>query len=53
MGIDYAQLAYPKGALRVEVQREKRLTHAELERQCRAEVWPLYGRGNYPLTVGI
>ncbi len=46
MGIDYSQSAYPKngGKLRVEVQREKRLTAEEQERICRAEVWRLYGK---------
>lgn len=45
MGVDYSQLAFPKnaGKLRVEVQREKRLTNEEKERNCRAEVWRLYG----------
>lgn len=38
MGIDTSMLAYPKGALRVEVKREKRLTDAQLERVARALV---------------
>ena len=37
-------LAFPKGALRVEVKREKRLTNAERERDCKKEVTRLYGR---------
>lgn len=44
MGMDYSDLAYPKGALRVEVKRDKRLTNAEREKACRAEVVRLYGR---------
>lgn len=44
MGIDFSQFAYPKGKLRVEVQREKRLTAEEKERDCKKEVTRLYGR---------
>ncbi len=44
MGIDTSMLAYPKGALRVEVKRAKRLSDEEQERICRVEVWRLYGR---------
>ena len=44
MGIDYSGFAFPKGALRVEAKREKRLTDEELERHCRDEVWRRYGR---------
>jgi len=36
-------LSFPKGQLRVEVKREKRLSHEERERICRAEVRRLYG----------
>lgn len=36
-------LGFPKDKLRVEVKREKRLSNAELERDCRAEVRRLYG----------
>ena len=38
MGIDYGALAYPKGELRVEAKRAKRLTMAETERICRDAV---------------
>jgi 5-methylcytosine-specific restriction endonuclease McrA len=44
MGIDTSGFAFPKGKLRVEVKREKRLTGEEQERQCRERVWQLYGR---------
>ena len=44
MGIDYSTFAFPKGALRVEDKREKRLSADEQERICRAEAWRLYGR---------
>jgi hypothetical protein len=44
MGIDTSGLAFPKGALRVEVKREKRLTNEERERDCKREVTRLYGR---------
>jgi len=44
MGIDYSQFAYPKGALRVEVKRDQRLTAEQAERLCRAQVWRLYGK---------
>lgn len=43
MGMDTSGLAFPKGALRVELKRAKRLTQEEQERICRAEVWRLYG----------
>lgn len=36
-------LGYPKGALGVESRRAKRLSHAEAEAICRAEVKRLYG----------
>lgn len=44
MGIDYGSLAFPKGQLKVEAKREKRLTSEDQERQCRADVWRLYGK---------
>lgn len=44
MGIDYTGFLLPKGTLRVEAKRERRLTHEDQERICRAEVWRLYGR---------
>ena len=44
MGIDYSVFAHPKGTLRVEAKREKRLTNEDQERICRAAVWRLYGR---------
>ncbi len=44
MGIDTSGLKFPKGKIRVEVSRERRLSDAEAERICRAKVWRLYGR---------
>ena len=44
MAIDYSGLEFPKGALRVETKRAKRLSDDEAERICRAEVWRRYGR---------
>ena len=44
MGVDYAGFAYPKGALRVEAKREKRLSSEDAEKACREEVWRRYGR---------
>jgi len=38
MGIDYSQFAHPKGALRVEEKRRKRLSDEELEREARKAV---------------
>ncbi len=38
MAIDYSQLAIPKGEPRVIRRRDKRLSLAQLERQCRTEV---------------
>jgi len=38
MGIDYSVLAHPKGALRVEEKREKRLTDESLEDKARKAV---------------
>ncbi len=38
MGIDTSRLQFPKGQLRVEAKRAKRLTQAELERDARAIV---------------
>jgi 5-methylcytosine-specific restriction endonuclease McrA len=38
VGIDTSGFAFPKGALRVEVKREKRLTLGELERRARVAV---------------
>jgi 5-methylcytosine-specific restriction endonuclease McrA len=38
MGVDYSGLAYPKGDLRIEHKREKRLTDAEREKQARLAV---------------
>jgi hypothetical protein len=38
MGIDYSTLAHPKGALRVEAKRAKRLSDEEQERTARAFV---------------
>jgi predicted restriction endonuclease len=44
MGIDTSMLKYGKPAPRVVEKRQKRLTAAERERECREEVWRLYGR---------
>lgn len=48
MGIDYDAIAraggIPKGPLGVESRRKKRLDGEEAERECREEVWRLYGR---------
>lgn len=44
MGIDWSVLTLKKGPLGVERKREKRLTDDEAERQCREEVWRLFGR---------
>lgn len=38
MGIDYSQLAHPKGELRVERKRQKRLSDEEQERDARKRV---------------
>ncbi len=38
MGIDWSLFAIPKGPLRVEEKRDKRLTEAQAERQCREAV---------------
>ena len=38
MGIDYGGLAFPKGELRVERKRQKRLTDEQSERDARAAV---------------
>ena len=46
MGIDYSLFAIPKsrdGKIRVEAQRDKRLSNEEKERACRAEVKRRYG----------
>lgn len=42
MGIDYSLFAIPKGTPRAVEKRHKRLTEAEQERQCRAEVKRIY-----------
>lgn len=47
MGIDYSSLgplSFPKGALRVERKRTKRIDGDAQELACRAEVWRRYGR---------
>jgi 5-methylcytosine-specific restriction endonuclease McrA len=44
MGIDYSALAHPKGTLRVERKRQKRLTDDECERHARAAVRHRDGR---------
>lgn len=44
MGIDYSGFAFPKGTLRVEAKRAKRLDSETAERECREEVWKRYGR---------
>lgn len=42
--MDYAGLKFPKGPLQVEARRQKRLDDAQAEKECRAEVWRLFGR---------
>lgn len=44
MGIDYSQFAHPKGTLRIEAKKRKKLDDADAERECREEVWRLWGR---------
>lgn len=44
MGMDTSGLAFPKGQIRVEAKREKRLSDEDREEECRREVWRLYGR---------
>lgn len=44
MGMDTSGLAFPKGKLRVEAKRERRLSKEDRERVCREEVWRRYGR---------
>jgi len=44
MGMDTSGLAFPKGKIRVEVKREKRLSAEEKERACKQEVTRRYGR---------